>query len=176
MVDDVLVKAYRQFVKDAGGGPIKARLIQLAREQLDAVVKESKSWRRRTPVRTEQDIPDVPPSEWVVTLGDERLDFYEPDEDLKLEDILPDLDVPIPEEEAERRELRGCVGAALAGLPREWRRALLLRYVDGLTGVELARALGKPPRETERVLDHARPYLRERLLELGCRFKGSDGG
>jgi hypothetical protein len=25
----------------------------------------------------------------VRTLGDDRLDFYEPDEDLKLEDVLP---------------------------------------------------------------------------------------
>jgi hypothetical protein len=28
--------------------------------------------------------------QWVSTLGDEILDFYQPDEDLKVEDIVPD--------------------------------------------------------------------------------------
>ena len=117
----------------------------------------------------------MPPSEWVTTLGEERLDFYEPDEDLKLEDVLPDLEIPTPEDVAATRELRDCIGAALKGLPREWRRAVLLRYVEGLHGARLAKALGKTPPEAHRLLDHARHDLRQRLLEAGCRFKAGNG-
>jgi len=174
VVDEVLLRAYREFDGNPGERRLRARLIELARETMAAAVRRSKAWRRRTPTRIETDIPDTPPSEWVTTLGDERLDFYEPDEDLKLEDIVPDLDMPTPEEEAETRELRGCVSAALKGLPREWRRAVLLRYVDGLAGARLAAALRKSAPETHRILDHARHYLRQRLIESGCRFKRAD--
>jgi DNA-directed RNA polymerase specialized sigma24 family protein len=112
----------------------------------------------------------------VSTLGDEILDFYEPDEDLKLEDIIPDLDAQSPEEEAARSELRQCVDVALAGLPREWRRALLLRYTEGLMGAALATALHRTPAETERILDNARAVLRQHLVESGCRLKKARHG
>jgi len=85
--------------------------VQLAREHLAAEVKRLRAWRQRTPARLETDIPDTPPTEWVSSLGDETLEFHEPDEDLKPEDVLADLDV-----------------------------AFLLHYVDGLSGSELAKA------------------------------------
>ena len=53
------------------------------------------------------------------------------------------------------------------------RRALLLRHLDGLAGPRLARALGKSPSEIRRVLDHAQKYVRQRLMESGCRFSRS---
>jgi hypothetical protein len=78
-VDEVLLRAHREFDAEWDDG------------------------RLRTPARIETDIPDAPPSEWVTTLGEERLEFY------------------------------------------EWRRAVLLRYVEGLHGARLARTLGKTP-------------------------------
>jgi RNA polymerase sigma-70 factor (ECF subfamily) len=90
---------------------------------------------------------------------------------LKLEDLVPDLEMPTPADEAARRELRDCVRTALAGLPRDWRRALLARYVDGLAGARLAQALGVSTPEMHRVLDRARHYVRQRLVESGCRFR-----
>jgi RNA polymerase sigma factor (sigma-70 family) len=170
-VDEVLLRAYREFDAEWDEGRLRARLVELARETVAAAVKRSRAWHRRTPARIETDIPDVPPSEWVTTLGEERLEFYEPDEDLKLEDVLPDLEMPTPEDVAATRELRECISAALKALPREWRRAVLLRGVEGLHGTQLAKALGKTPPETHRLLDHARHDLRQRLLEAGCRFK-----
>jgi RNA polymerase sigma factor (sigma-70 family) len=168
VVDATLLRAYRELVKVPPGREIGGRLIQLAIEQLEADVKRLKSERDRT-VHIEQGVPETPPAEQVSTLGDEILDFYEPDEDLKLEDIIADLSIPTPEQEAEIRELRRCVRMALTGLPREWRRALLLCHVEGLTGAELARSMGRAEPETERILEHAREYLRQRLLEAGCR-------
>jgi len=170
VVDDVLLRAYREFAGHPDEQGLRGRLTELARQTLAEAVKGSREWRRRTAARTETDVPDVPPAEWVQTLGEERLDFWEPDEDFKLEDLLPDLDVPSPEEEAETRELRRCVAGALAGLPREWRRAVMLRYVEELSGARLAKALRTSLGDAHRILDHARHYLRQRLLEAGCRF------
>jgi DNA-directed RNA polymerase specialized sigma24 family protein len=67
-----------------------------------------------------------------------------------------------------------CVKAALAGMPTEWRRALLLCHVEGLSAAELARTIGRAEQEIERVLEHAREYLRQKLIESGCSVKGSD--
>ena len=61
--------------------------------------------RQRTLAHIGDDVPETPPAEAVSTLGDEILDFYEPDEDLKLEDIIPDFDAPSPEEEAARSDV-----------------------------------------------------------------------
>lgn len=44
-------------------------------------------------------------------------EFHGPDEDLEVEDLIPDLDLTTPEERAEIDEVRWCVDAALAGLP-----------------------------------------------------------
>jgi RNA polymerase sigma factor (sigma-70 family) len=145
-------------------------LIRLAQEHIRHEVERANAWRRRTPVRLEQDVPETPPpTEGMSTLGDEILDFYEPDEDLKVEDVIPDIDVPTPEEESETRELQSCVDAALAALPKEWRRALRLHYVEGRDGAELSRALGRPEPEVDRLLEHARAYLRQKLLEAGLK-------
>jgi RNA polymerase sigma factor (sigma-70 family) len=174
VVDAVLLHAHRQFVKHPPVERLRGWLVRLAREHLDSEVKRLASERRHTSAHIEDDVPETPPAEAVSTLGDEILDFYEPDEDLKLEDIIPDLDAQSPEEEAERSELRQCVDVALAGLPREWRRALLLRYTEGLTGAALATALHRTPAETERILDNARAVLRQHLVESGCRLKESE--
>src|SRR5205823_3867315 len=124
------------------------RLMGWAREQLGAEVKRLKEWHRRTPVHTEDHVPETPPAEAVSRLGEEILDFYEPDEDLKVEDVLPDLSILDPERQAEREELQWCVSTALAGLPEQWRRALDLS-VDGRSRAELARELSLSEPEVE---------------------------
>jgi DNA-directed RNA polymerase specialized sigma24 family protein len=67
-----------------------------------------------------------------------------------------------------------CLKAALARMPTEWRRALLLCHVEGLSDTEFTRAIGRAEPEIERVLEHAREYLRQKLIESGCSVKGSD--
>jgi DNA-directed RNA polymerase specialized sigma24 family protein len=141
VVDAVLLSAYREFVKEPPARRLGGWLIERARQYLAAEVKRSRSERKRT-VHIEEDVPETPPQQFVSTLGDEILDFHEPDEDLKLEDIVPDLTVPTPEQETEAAELRRCVDEALV---------------------------------TDRMLGHARAYLRQRLVESGCAFQGADG-
>lgn len=51
------------------------------------------------------------------------------------------------------------------------RRALLLRYVNGLSGAAPAKTMGETVTEVDETLDGARYRLRQKLVELGCRFK-----
>jgi RNA polymerase sigma factor (sigma-70 family) len=175
VVDAVLVRAYGEYVEHPPRGRLRSWLLGLTRAQLAAEVGRLKSWRERTPVRTADEVPEILPTESVSRLGEEMLEFYEPDEGLKVEDVIADLEVATPEEEREGRELRSCLDAALAGLPDAW-RALLLRHYDGeLDAADLARAAGKPEPEVQRTLEHAREYLRQRLVESGRRPAGEGG-
>jgi ribosomal subunit interface protein len=165
VVDATLLQAYSEFVKDRPRREIRSWLIGLAVERVDAEVKRSKA--ERAGVHIEEDVPETPPAEEVSTLGDEIMDFYQPDEDLKLEDILPDMTAPTPEQVLESRELQRYINRTLATLPRVWRMAFALHYVGGAPVAEIARMTKGAEPEVERHLEYAREYLRQRLLEAG---------
>jgi RNA polymerase sigma factor (sigma-70 family) len=129
VVDATLVRAYREFLKGYRQRDVKSWLIRVAMDVLDAEVAYHKWDHERT-----RHIEEVS------TLGDEILDFYQPDEDLKLEDIVSDIEVPTPEQSVEAKELQQLVRSLLAQMPREWRRALLLHYVGGRPEAEVAKA------------------------------------
>jgi RNA polymerase sigma factor (sigma-70 family) len=166
LVAAAVLRAYREFVKDPDRSEIPGWLIRLALEEVEAEVRRSKLERERI-VRTEEDIPETPPAEAVSTLGDERLDFYQPDEDLKLEDIIPRPSVPTPDQILESRELQQYITRTLATLPRASRLAFVLRHVEGLPLTEIARITGRSRTDIERDLDEARKALRQRLVESG---------
>ena len=174
VIDAVVLSAYHEFVKQPKDRDIGNWLTELAMAHLHRKVKRLKSERNRT-LHVEEDIPETPPVEEVTTLGDEILDFYQPDEDLRLEDIFPETEVSTPEDfVAAKEELLRCVNASLAGMPKEWRRALRLRHTRGLTDAELAEALDKSEPEIERILEYGRQHLRQTLVEAGCTFITKD--
>ena len=134
------LSAYRQLVKEPPARRLGGWLIERARQYLAAEVKRSRSERKRT-VHIEEDVPETPPQQFASTLGDEILDFHEPDEDLKLEDIVPDLTVPTPEQETEAAELRRCVDEALGPPDVATRRICASQRARGAA---LAGAPGRP--------------------------------
>ncbi len=172
VVDAALARAYDKFAKERVPENIRSRLIRFALDEIKAAVKRFKTERERT-VHIEEEIPETSPAEEVSTLGDEILDFYQPDEDLKVEDVVPDIEAPTPDEIAETEELRRCVRDTLRELPRDERRALTLRYIVGLRGNELANSLRKPEEEVRRLLDGAQTHLRQKLVASGCILKTS---
>jgi len=73
-------------------------LTRIAVDRLDDEINRLASERERAPVHIEEDIPETSPKEWVTTLGEEILYFYQPDEDLKVEDVIPAPEGINPEE------------------------------------------------------------------------------
>ncbi len=167
VVDAALVRAYDAFAKEHAPGDIRSRLVRYALDEIQAQVKRAQADRTRA-VHLEEDIPETPPQEEVSTLGEEILYFYQPDEDLKMEDVVPDLEMLAPDKVAEIEEVRSCVRTALRQLPEAARQALTLRYIVGLKGRELARALGKSEAEAEELIANARASLRDALAAAGC--------
>ena len=173
IVDATLLQAYREFVKGSARREVRSWLIGLAVEKVEAEVKRSKA-ERAGGVHIEEDIPEPPPTEEVSTLGDEIMDFYQPDEDQKLEDIIPDMTAPTPEQVLESRELQRYINRTLATLPRVWRRAFTLHYVGGMSVAEIARMTKGAEPEVERHLEYAREYLSQRLREDGFEAPAHD--
>jgi RNA polymerase sigma factor (sigma-70 family) len=167
VVDAALVKAYQEYAQKPIQEDVRSWLIALAIEQVEPAIRRSR-WERTRTVHVEEDIPETPPAEEVSRMGEDMFYFYQPDEDLKVEDVIPDIKIPTPEQELETNELRQCVRAALSTLSREQRRLLILRYIQGLSVRQLAKATGKAEPEVERILEESRQYLRARLMEANC--------
>ena len=164
VVDAIVLEAYRDLVTNPDDMFVIGRLRRLALGHIDREVARLRVNRER-PIHVDPRVPKVPPRD-VTILGEEILYFFEPDEDLEANDAVPDTlaPAPTPEQQLEGDELRQCLESALNAMPLTWRRALLLRHVDGLAGSAVARAIGRPEREIGALLDHARAYLREQLL------------
>jgi RNA polymerase sigma factor (sigma-70 family) len=169
IVDTAVLEAYRELGKARAARDLRHLLMSAARRYVQDEIRQA-AVRGNLTVSTEENVPETPPEQEVSLLGEEIFEFFEPDESLKVEDVVPDLGAPDPQQVAETAELRQCVNSALAGMPAEWRRALTLRFGRGMKGAALARALGKSAPESMRIVDRARAYLRQRLVEAGCSF------
>jgi DNA-directed RNA polymerase specialized sigma24 family protein len=53
-------------------------------------------------------------------------------------------------------------------MPYEWQKLLLLRHVKDMTLLEIANRVGKTEEEVDRIIEYARQYLRQELMEAGC--------
>jgi RNA polymerase sigma factor (sigma-70 family) len=168
VVDGALIRAYRQFLKGHAVGDVRSWLTRLAVDRLDEEINRLAAEREIAPVHIEEDIPETPPKEWVSSLGEEIMYFYQPDEDLKVEDTVPDPEVTTPEDEVAAKELRDCVTAALHEMPWESQRALLMHYGEDEPITRVADTIGKPEEEVRRILRYSSKYLRQRLIESGC--------
>jgi RNA polymerase sigma factor (sigma-70 family) len=171
LADATLLRAYREFAKNPTPGDIKDWLLKLAAKQLDVEIQRSRAERRHI-LYIEEGDPEPPLIEEPPATADEDFpDFNHPNQILNVEEAIPELELPSPEQEMEREELRQGLRAALREMPETWRRVLLLRFVNGLTGARLAQAAHIDPAEVDHILESARNFLRQRLIESGCVVK-----
>lgn len=166
VVDGVVLQAAQEFSQRPANLDVSNWLLKLALHYMAAEIQRLKEERGQT-VSVEEDIPETPPEEAVVTQGDEIYDFYQPDEDLRLEDVLPDPFVPTPEQILESRDLQRYINQTLAELPRPWRNAFVLYYVEGLSVLEVALVTGQTEVEVQHYLEYAREFLRQKVVESG---------
>ena len=97
---------------------------------------------------------------------DENLfEYWQPDEVLRLEDVIPAPDAT-PEAEASAKEMHRFAAALFADLPTSWRRALVLCRVEALSRDAAARVLGANEQEVEHWLTYADAFLRAKLGDL----------
>ncbi len=163
IMDRVVDRAIREFQKKPSRINMRVWLLKIAFEEIAVEVNRVKR-ERELFVSIEKDVPEVPPNEELKTLGDWIYEFYQPDEDLRLEDLVPDPKTISPEDIADNRDIQRFVNQSLAKLPESWREAFVLYYVEDFTVPEVAHITGQSEAEVRQSINHAREFLRQTMV------------
>ncbi|HXG21045.1 MAG TPA: sigma-70 family RNA polymerase sigma factor [Methylomirabilota bacterium] len=155
VVDGVVLQAAQEFSQRPANLEVSRWLLKLALNYMEAKIRRLKE-ERAAMVSVEEDIPEP---------LDELYEFYQPDEDLRLEDVLPDPLAPTPEQVLESRDLQRYINHTLAQLPRPWRNAFVFYYMEGLSLPEVALVTGQTEVEAQHYLEYAREFLRQKIVE-----------
>ncbi len=160
VVDDVVVRAYAQQSQQPASLALEHWLRKLALEVLDEQVA------RRLPSACLVSLET--PVESEIEEDDEQLyEYYQPDEALRLEDLIVSPEASAPESALARYELALRSQQLLAWLPRPWRQVVVLADVDGLSDEEIAAVLGIPVAMVASLRQFAEAYLRTKLRDGG---------
>lgn len=130
-------------------------MFQLARNRVQARIRELEE--HRDEAHIEEDA--VRQSRW----EDEDLNFYQPDENLRVEDLLPDGNGENPEEILAREEVEEQLRKGVALLPGGVRESFVLFALEGFTSDEVAMITGKEPARVLADVEEARQFLRREL-------------
>lgn len=119
------------------------------------------------PERHAESIEQPVPKEDMATLDfdSEIYEFYEPDEELRLEDLIPDVNARTPEEIVNQVEFETWLYGLLRNLPAEDRDSFTFHYIEGRPAAEVARMTGLPTQEVKERAERTRQYLLTRIDE-----------
>ncbi len=138
ILQQVFLQLYISLPNLRTGDPLKAWLFQVARNRcLDEL-------RRKRAIHFSE------------------LELVNDDDELSPLAAMPDTD-PLPEELAERRDLRECLQKAIQTLPPKFRSVVLLRYAAQLSFSEIGQVLNMPEATAKTYFQRAKPLLRATL-------------
>ena len=162
VLDAAVVRGYGRFAERPEHLEVLPWLTGIALEVIGEEIEAHRVRERR--VATEAPAPSDPMD---VTDDEdtEIYEFYQPDEQIRMEDILPDPESPIPEEAEAIRERNLLVQEVLALLPRRWRHALVLMDVHDMKPEEVTEILGLDAAELDRLRGCAERFMREWLAQ-----------
>lgn len=92
---------------------------------------------------------------------DEELNFHQPDESLRMEDLLRDQKIATPEDFMAREEEEAELNKAIAKLPKEIRESFVLQVLEGFNADEVAMITGASPQTVTKNVEAARKELRK---------------
>jgi RNA polymerase sigma factor (sigma-70 family) len=167
ILDDVAKRALEQFEEKPAELDLRPWLFQLT---LDAIKcrKRQIERNRQALISLEEDGRNGKPTNEVEDV-DEIYEFYQPDNQIHLKDLISDGRLPTPAQAVIQREFQQHINRTLAQLPRRWREAFMLYSIEGLTLEEVARVTRQPVDSTRRAVEMAREYLRTCLVEAGVK-------
>ncbi len=162
VMDEALVRAQRQWRRS----PEARRLFQnLLKQVIDVLAEEIVRFRNSEEAASLEGtaLLDV----LADTGEDWRTEYWQPDEVLRIEDLLPSEETQDPEQVAERREVVRFLLRALRQLPTRWRRAVTLTQMESLPEENVAELLGTDVESLREWLAHADAFLKAKLEEAG---------
>lgn len=170
VVDEVVMRALTEGRMRPTILPFHRWLITLAGEVLQRQVQQLQA-RRETSgdseERVEQKLSRVSPEQAGSAVEDEMYDWYQPDEKLRVEDVLPDPHTQSPEDIAVDRQLEQDLDRTIAFLPKPLRDVFVLYRIEGFTLDEVSIVTGRGREQVEEDLLAAQEFLREQLTQPG---------
>jgi len=106
--------------------------------------------------------------------GNDLFEYWEPEEVLHFEDVLPGSTFPTQEQILEDGELQNLLIHALRRLPEIERRAFVLSDIEGFQLEEIALILSVRIDEIENILNAAREKVKKELAEVSLRVSDAD--
>lgn len=138
----------------------------LTRIALETIRTAAKAARRSVPDEAASlDQPPEEPAQEPTESDQEMFEFYQPDDNPVLEDLLADGTGTDPEQAAIEHETQLIVHRAIARLPDRWRQVVSLVDLDGLTVERAAQVLECDPQEVTSTLKKAHAFLAEVLAD-----------
>jgi ribosomal subunit interface protein len=156
LIDETIVMAFENRNEKPENLSDKGWLFKLALDILDREIEKSQEQQQLTSLET------VIPEEDIDT---QIYEFYQPDEVLKLEDLIP-VSSETPEQvsqQAEQRELH----SSLSKLPRNWRRARILHDTVGFEPTEIATIMAMEISAIENLLSMAEQFIADQAQQTG---------
>lgn len=152
LVDEVFLEVSSQTESKPVNLSLEQWMFQMARRKIQSRISELDSHR---------DDPHLEEtagrqSNW----DDEDLNFFQPDESLRIEDLLQDRGSMNPEELLQRDEIEQQMQKTIAKLPPSIRESFVLFALEGFNSDEVAMITGKEPREVLADVEKARESLR----------------
>jgi len=154
LVDETIVTAFEKQDDKPQDFDTKSWLFKLALDILDQAVQESQQ--NRQAISLETTVPED-------DIDTQIYEFYQPEEVLKLEDLIPVPSEPAVTEEniAQQRELQ----SSLVKLPKNWRRASILHNQLGFSVPQIAAILALETAVVESLLNMTEQFISDHAAQ-----------
>lgn len=166
VVDETVMRALSEYQTRPTTLPLDRWLIMLAGDVLNQRLQQAQLSREaagRDEARVEQRLSRVPPEWKGCAVEDEIYDWYQPDENLHLEDVVADPHALSPEEIAAHRQFQQELDQIIAFLPKRWRDVFVLHSMEDFSLDEVAIVTGQSLDQVQQDWQSACAFLRERL-------------
>jgi len=98
---------------------------------------------------------------------EEMFEYYQPEESVHIEDIMPDNSALSPEQQAENETREHCY-RLMAKMPNQWRNVLVLVYQEDISIDDVAENIMQQTlAESQRILALAESYMLASLVDFG---------
>ncbi len=134
------------------------RALAVLKEQIRALQGD-----RASRVSLERQLPDAQSDKTIAGPIEEKIDMWQPDDDLKFEQFVASEQWFDPSEARSREELVHDLATWMRVLPGAWRQVLLLHVLQGFSLNAIARIQNRTPVDVEKDLTSAKQYLKEQL-------------
>jgi len=162
VLDTVVVRAYERFPERPTHLEILPWLTGLALEVIGEELERHRV--RERSIATEAWAPETP-MDVTDDYDTEYYEYHEPEEVIRLEDLIPDPSSANPEDAEALWERNLAVQEVLARLPRRWRHALVLTDVMEMDAEEVASIVEIPVERFQAVRECAEGFMREWLSQ-----------